>query len=79
MHELEVYSKNILLTIINWHGCIATDVDGSIGIHSETLSFLSVYIFEDLHTCVWIRTDTAPMVVASSGSHKVVGPNTEEK
>jgi hypothetical protein len=26
-----------------------------------------------------MRTDTAPMVVASSGSHKVVGPNTKEK
>jgi len=26
-----------------------------------------------------MRTDVAPMVVASSGSHKVVGPSTEEK
>ena len=36
--------KEIGLTIINWHGCIATDVDGSIDVHSEILSFLSVYI-----------------------------------
>jgi hypothetical protein len=26
-----------------------------------------------------MRTDAAPIVVASSGSHKVVGPSTEEK
>jgi hypothetical protein len=44
----------------------------------KILSFLSVYIFEDLHTCVWMHAEAAPMVVASLGSHKVVGLKSEE-
>jgi len=57
MQELWAYGKNMVLTIINWHGCIATDMDGSIGVHSEIFSFLSVYIVKDLHTSVRLSTD----------------------
>ena len=55
------------------------DANGSIDVHSAILSFPSVYIVAACTQVCGYATDVAPMVVASSGSHKVVGPSTEEK
>jgi hypothetical protein len=61
--RIKYTSRNYVLYLavrtnkINWHGCIATDVDGSIGINFEILSFLSVYIVKALHTSVWSLVD----------------------
>ena len=68
-----------VLTISNWHGCIATDVDGLIVVNSTIPSFPSVYIVGDLHTSMRLRADTAATVVEFLGSYNVVGPKSEEK
>jgi len=55
------YAKEIGLTIINWHGCIATDVDGSIVVNSAILPFLSVYITNTFYTSVRLHTERRKM------------------
>ena len=56
-------------------------MDGSIGVHSEILSFLSVYIFK-AHTSVWLRTynleNTLYFKNVSNQGRKVSGPCYEE-